>query len=115
MQEERDLSGLFIMLLCLNINTCSGASSRDMKSVIETLEGIRSDNTTLIEELRSDNILLREEIVKIRSVIDADGDGYTQLKFGDCNDSNERIYPGAEVLYFDGYYRYDQNCDGKTD
>jgi hypothetical protein len=40
--------------------------------------------------------------------VDNDGDGYAENQ-GDCDDTNARIYPGAEEICGDGI---DQNCDG---
>ena len=45
---------------------------------------------------------------------DADGDGFNDSACGgdDCNDRNERIYPGAEEQCGNGT---DDNCDGRID
>jgi len=42
--------------------------------------------------------------------VDDDGDGFTENQ-GDCNDSNNTIYPGAPKLCD----AKDNNCDGKKD
>ena len=42
---------------------------------------------------------------------DADGDGTFRCA-DDCDDGNDRLYPGAREVCFDGL---DNNCDGRTD